>query len=168
MQDTLAIAEAVVAAVNGDDCRAFLAAALGDGNVPKFKAQRCYVPKFELAVMDKLAVLVAAAEDDRARFDLQRIKHEHKIHVAVAQRFSKTDGTGLSPVDQKQFDALVSLAAVFGEWFESEVELPGRESAQLVAAYQHKPLYDPEMLYKNHQLLSLVTLTFREYKNNGS
>lgn len=161
MQATLEIADAVKAAIDGEDLRAYLAEAIESINDPAYTVQRCYVPSFVLRDMDCTKVLVAAAKEERERISRSQIRHDHTIHVAVSRRFTASDGTGTGP-EQAYLDALVTMAGMIGEWFESALRLPGRESAACLHAFQQDPLYDPKMFYDQHQLLSLVVLKFRE------
>lgn len=161
MQETLAIADAVVAALNGSACKGFLADAFdGLGNVPTYTAQRHYVPEFLLKDMGTLKVLVVPKEVEYELEGRSNDRGRHQVYVCVAQRFQQ-DGTGKTDADKAVLDKLVLLTDRIGRYFRDCVRLPGRESVAY-STREHRPIYDADHLYKNHQLTSLLTLTFRE------
>jgi hypothetical protein len=117
---------------------------------------RYYAPVFKLEDMGTLHVTVVPVEFTTEPSDRSRDREEHKIDVAIQQRFDATNGA----VPNDVLDALMALAEEFRDFLRDHV-LTDFANARRVKTECNKPIFDPAMLTKHGVLTIVLTFTYR-------
>jgi len=136
-----AIADAVAAALNA---RTFTAS---------FKAQRAYLPTFELKDLAELRVSVVPKADESSAASRKEAQHDVQIDVAVQKKLSSGRKDEAAEIDGLM-GLVQEIAAALWE--------AGRFAgvAALVRT-ENSPIYAPEHLREMRLFTSLLTLTLR-------
>ena len=141
MATILAIADAVVAQINGGPF------------VPSLAAERHYQPKFDLEQMTTLHVSVVPRGVASRNLDRNRNAFDYDIDVAVQQK------TDMSPAS---LDALMNLVEGIADLLRPG-PLAGYPDARCVEV-KNVPVYALEHLDEFRQFTSVITLTFRVWR----
>lgn len=134
------LADAMVAELNGNTF-----------SLP-FTAERGYLPEFDLPDMDTLRVTVVPKEDE-GRIDTRSLsKHDYSVDIGIQKKPTTIDATELDP--------LMFLVQEIADFF-----LFGKQpgGATLIAS-NVRILYMQEHLHKLRQFTSVLTLTFRSWR----
>lgn len=117
-----------------------------------FRAERGYVPTFDLSEMDVLKVIVVPKEDDGKLDTRESSQHEYAIDIGIQQKPAKIDNSDLDP--------LMFLTQEVADFF-----LFGkRPGGATLVSPSVRILYLQEHLQKLRQFTSVVTLTFRGWR----
>jgi len=143
MSTIIAIADAVVAALNG--------APAGTFSQP-FVARRYYMPVFELKDMKTLHVTVVPRGVEMSTASRALLQHDVLIDVAVQKKFPQ-DVTG----DQPALDSLMSLVQEIADFLRAT----GRFGNAQWVRMDNKPVYSSEHMEQLRQFTSVLTLTLR-------
>ena len=135
------IADAVVAELN--------ASSFGQ----PFSAERHYQPRFELSEMSELHVSVVPRGLASKALDRGRDSFEYQIDVAVQQKTDMSDGS---------LDALMTLVEEIADHFRTQ-PLAGYPHARCTEV-KNEPVYSLEHLDELRQFTSVITLTFRVWR----
>lgn len=117
-----------------------------------FAAERGYLPTFELSELDRLKVTVVPKEDE-GRLDTRSSSvHEYAVDIGIQKKPKATENRDLDP--------LVLLTQEIADFF-----LFGRHpAAATLITPSIRILYLQEHLLKFRQFTSVVTLTFRGWR----
>jgi hypothetical protein len=141
---TIQIADALVTDLNGHEFS------------KSFTAVRYYAPVFKLEDMGTLHVTVVPVEFTTEPSDRSRDREEHKIDVAIQQRFEATNGL----IPNSSLDGLMSLGEEFRDFLRDHV-LTDFANARRVKTECSKPIFDPVLLTKAGVLTIVLTFTYR-------
>jgi hypothetical protein len=138
--DIVNIADAIVAALNGE---AFS---------QPFTAVRGYLPTFDLHELNELKVTVVPKEDDGKLDTRDASTHEYAIDIGIQKKPSTIDNPDLDP--------LMRLTQEIADYF-----LFGKQAAgATLISPSVRILYFQEHLQKLRQFTSVITLTFRGWR----
>ena len=138
--DILQLADALVADLNGHSFS------------QPFQAVRGYLPTFELQDLNTLKVTVVPNKDEGKLDTRSSSAHEFAIDIGVQKKPPKTDNEDLDP--------LMYLVQEIADYF-----LFGKRPGETtLIAPQVRILYLQEHLHKFHQFTSVLTLTFRGWR----
>jgi hypothetical protein len=120
-----------------------------------FCAVRAYLPEYKLEEMGTLHVTVVPAEFSGEPSDRSRDREEHKLHVAVQQRFKPQDGA----VPVANLDGLIGLTEEIRDSLRNQplTDCPGARRIKT----ENKPIYDPKHLAEFNQFTGLVAFTYQ-------
>jgi len=117
-----------------------------------FTAARGYLPTFDLAEMNELKVTVVPKEDDGKLDTRSQSSHDYAIDIGTQKKPPTIDNADLDP--------LMLLTQEFADHF-----LFGRQAAgATLIAPTVRILYLQEHLQKLRQFTSVITLTFRGWR----
>ena len=117
-----------------------------------FTAERGYLPTFELPDMNALRVTVVPKEDDGRLDTRDSSVHDYSIDIGIQQK--------PETIEAKDLDPLMYLTQEIADFF-----LFGQQpGAATLVAPQVRILYLQEHLLKLRQFTSVVTLTFRGWR----
>jgi len=117
-----------------------------------FTAERGYLPTFELADLDRLKVTVVPKEDEGKLDTRSSSVHDYAIDIGIQK---KPKG-----IENKDLDPLMLLTQEVADFF-----LFGKHpAATTLIAPSVRILYLQEHLLKLRQFTSVVTLTFRGWR----
>jgi hypothetical protein len=139
MPVAVAIAEAVVAALNGHSFS------------QPFISERSFLPKFDLKELKTLKVVVVPRGRVLSVADRSRAQQDYAIDIGVLLKLS-----GTTP---GQVDPMISLVEEIADFFRAK-----RLSDYPAAAWlktEHNPLYDLEHLDQLRQFTSVMSVTYR-------
>jgi hypothetical protein len=138
--DIINVADTIVAELNGHSF-----------SLP-FTSERGYLPTFELSDLDELKVTVVPKEDDGKLDTRASSSHEYAIDVGIQKK--------PPTIDKDELDPLMLLTQEVADFF-----LFGRRpgGATLVSP-SIRILYLQDHLHKLRQFTSVVTLTFRGWR----
>jgi hypothetical protein len=120
-----------------------------------FTAVRAYLPEYELKDMATLHVTVVPAEFEGEPNDRSRDREEHKLHVAVQQRFEPIGGI----VPLARLDELLKLCEEIRDFLRDRTLASCPEVRRVKT--EHKPIYDPKHLKEANQFTGLLAFTYR-------
>lgn len=120
-----------------------------------FTAVRAYLPEYKLEEMGTLHVTVVPAEFSGEPSDRSRDREEHKLHVAVQQRFKPQDGA----VPLVSLDGLMGLTEEIRDYLRDR-RLNGYPQARRIKT-ENKPIYDPKHLAELNQFTGLLIFTYQ-------
>ncbi len=141
--DILKLADAVVAELNGQSFQ-----------LP-FTAARGYLPTFELPDLATLQVTVVPREDAGTLDTRSSSVHEYAIDIGVQMKPPS--------VDKAHLDPLVYLTQQIADHF----LFGARPGGATLISPQVRILYLQEHLHKYRQFTSVVTLTFRGWRQTA-
>jgi hypothetical protein len=140
---TIQIADAVVSELNGHTFS------------QSFRAVRAYLPEYKLEDMGTLHVTVVPAEFAGEPSDRSRDREDHKLHVAIQQRFKPENGT----VPLASLDGLVALSEEIRDFLRDR-KLTDCPQVRRVKT-ENKPIYDPKHLKDHNQFTGLLAFTYQ-------
>jgi hypothetical protein len=143
MATTIQIADAVVSELNGHTFS------------QPFRAVRAYLPEYKLEDMGTLHVTIVPAEFLGEPSDRSRDREEHKLHVAIQQRFRPEDGA----VPLASLDGLVALSEEIRDFLRNQ-QLADYPQARRIKT-ENKPIYDPKHLSEYNQFTGLLAFTYQ-------
>ena len=117
-----------------------------------FTAERGYLPTFDLPDMGTLRVTVVPKEDEGGLDTRSSSAHEYAIDIGIQKKPEKIDNDNLDP--------LMLLAQEIADFFMFG-KRPGKATA---ISPKVRVLYLQEHLQKLRQFTSVVTLTFRGWR----
>jgi hypothetical protein len=120
-----------------------------------FTAVRAYLPEYKLEDMGELHVTVVPAEFLAEPSDRSRDREEHKLHVAIQQRFKPEDGV----VPLANLDGLIGLSEEIRDFLRNQ-PLTDRPGARRIKT-ENKPIYDPKHLAEFNQFTGLLAFTYQ-------
>ena len=138
--DIIEVADAVVSALNG---HAFSHA---------FTAVRGYLPTFELPDLNELKVTVVPKEDDGKLDTRSASTHQYAIDIGIQKK--------PPAIGKDELDPLMQLTQEIADYF---LFGPRPADATLISP-QVRILYLQEHLHQFRQFTSVVTLTFRGWR----
>jgi hypothetical protein len=115
------------------------------------KAERHYVPSFELKDMDELRVSVVPKGAVITKCDRNRNYHDVLVDVAVQKKFSSGS--------LEEIDPLLQLVEEISDFFRLR-RLVSFPAAHWIRT-EHSPLYSQEHWDELRQFTSVLTFTFR-------
>ena len=120
-----------------------------------FTAERGYLPTFELPELDELKVTVVPKEDDGKLDTRASSSHDYAVDIGIQKK--------PPDIDNDQLDPLMLLTQEVADFF-----LFGKQpgGATLVAP-SVRILYLQDHLHKLRQFTSVVTLTFRGWRETS-
>ena len=143
-QTLIQIADAVAAELNSPAFQPRIAEA--------FRAERVYLPDFELQDLKQLKVVVIAAASPQQEFATREMNQaEYGIEIGIQKKVSST-----SP---EELDPLLAFAGEIGSF------LRRRELAAFPEAVpirlQNDPAYEADLLYERRQFASVIEITYQ-------
>jgi hypothetical protein len=119
-----------------------------------FSAVRAYLPEYKLEDMGTLHVTVVPAELLAEPSDRSRDREEHKLHVAIQQRFKPQDGT----VPMASLDGLIGLTEEIRDYLRDRRPASYPQARRIKT--ENKPIYDPKHLAELNQFTGLLAFTY--------
>lgn len=142
MSEIVAIADAVVEAINAGSFRRDLT------------ARRHYLPVFDLPQMQQLHVTVVPKSVEISAAGRDRNQHDYAIDVAVQMKVADAEGEASAEID-----ALMGLVQEIADHLRLKrlATYPGAAWLRIA----NDPIYAPEHLEQMRQFTSVLTVTYR-------
>ena len=124
------------------------------------QAERLYLPDFKLTEITELKVVVVAnsrASTLASRGRIQEMGYDIDIGF-----MKKLQAPIDSPETQGDVDALLQLVEEVGDFLLQMNNLPGLDATAI--AMSNTPIYGPQELEQRAEFLSVLTLTYREFR----